>query len=64
MSVLADLKNRGIRDVFFVACDGLKALPEVVGSAWPQAIVQAGTAHHPGLPIMPAWRGELLVAGA
>jgi hypothetical protein len=32
MSVLTDLRNRGIRDVFFVVCDGLKGLPEVVGN--------------------------------
>ena len=31
MSVLTDLRNRGIRDVFFLVCDGLKGLPEVVG---------------------------------
>ncbi|KZB84785.1 hypothetical protein AVL48_31765 [Amycolatopsis regifaucium] len=30
MSVLIDLKNRGVRDVFFLVCDGLKGLPEVV----------------------------------
>jgi transposase-like protein len=45
MSVLTDLKNRGIRDVFFVVCDGLKGLPEVVGNAWPQAIVQTCIVH-------------------
>jgi hypothetical protein len=33
MSVLIDLKNRGIRDVFFLVCDGLKGLPEVVDNA-------------------------------
>jgi transposase-like protein len=27
MSVLSDLRNRGIKDVFFVVCDGLKGLP-------------------------------------
>jgi putative transposase len=27
MSVLTDLKNRGINDVFFLVCDGLKGLP-------------------------------------
>ena len=32
MSVLTDLRNRGIRDVFFVVCDGLKGLPDVVGN--------------------------------
>ena len=40
MSVLTDLKNRGVRDTFFVVCDGLKGLPEVVGNVWPPAIVQ------------------------
>ena len=40
MSVLTDLRNRGIKDVFFVVCDGLKGLPDVVANAWPQAIVQ------------------------
>jgi transposase-like protein len=45
MSVLTDLKNRGIRDVFFVVCDGLKGLPEVVGNIWPQAIVQTCVIH-------------------
>jgi len=64
MSVLTDLKNRGIKDVFYVVCDGLEGLPEVVGSVWSQAIVQTCTVHHAGLPIMPVWRRELLVAGA
>jgi putative transposase len=45
LSVLTDLKNRGVRDVFSVVCDGLKGLPEVVGHAWPQAIVQTCIVH-------------------
>jgi putative transposase len=45
LSVLTDLKNRGVRDVFFVVCDGLKGLPEVVGNAWPAAIVQTCIVH-------------------
>ena len=45
MSVLTDLKNRGIRDVFFVVCDGLKGLPDVVVSVWPAAIVQTCIVH-------------------
>jgi transposase-like protein len=40
MSVLTDLRNRGVKDVVFVVCDGLKGLPEVDGNVWPQAIVQ------------------------
>lgn len=45
MSVLTDLKNRGIKDVFFLVCDGLKGLPEVVGNVWPLAIVQTCIIH-------------------
>jgi transposase-like protein len=45
MSVLVDLKNRGVRDVFFVVCDGLKGLPDVVEAVWPQAIVQTCVIH-------------------
>ncbi|MDZ5089063.1 IS256 family transposase, partial [Mycolicibacterium parafortuitum] len=45
MSVLTDLRNRGIKDTFFVVCDGLKGLPEVVGNVWPQAIVQTCIIH-------------------
>jgi putative transposase len=45
MSVLTDLKNRGARDVFFLVCDGLKGLPEVVGNVWPLAIVQTCIIH-------------------
>jgi len=45
MSVLTDLKNRGLRDVFFVVCDGLKGLPDVVANVWPPAIVQTCIIH-------------------
>ncbi len=45
MSVLVDLKNRGVSDTFFVVCDGLKGLPEVVGNVWPLATVQTCIIH-------------------
>jgi putative transposase len=45
MAVLTDLKNRGINDTFFVVCDGLKGLPDVVSNVWPQAIVQTCIIH-------------------
>jgi putative transposase len=45
MSVLTDLRNRGIKDTFFVVCDGLKGLPEVVSNVWPEAIVQTCIIH-------------------
>ena len=45
MNVLADLKNRGVTDVFFVVCDGLKGLPDAVNTVFPAAIVQACVIH-------------------
>jgi len=45
MAVLTDLKNRGVKDTFFVVCDGLKGLPEVVVNVWPAAIVQTCIIH-------------------
>jgi putative transposase len=43
MAVLTDLRNRGTKDVFFLVCDGLKALPDVVFNVWPQTIVQTSS---------------------
>src|SRR5438045_8378666 len=40
MSALTDLRNRGVRDTFFVVCDGLKGLPEVMSNAWAAAGAQ------------------------
>jgi putative transposase len=45
MAVLTDLKNRGIGDVFFLVCDGLKGLPEVVANVWPRTTVQTCIIH-------------------
>ena len=44
-AVLTDLKGRGVRDVFFVVCDGLKGLPDSVSAVFPQAIVQTCIIH-------------------
>ena len=45
LTVLSELKSRGVADVCFVVCDGLKGLPEAVGMAWPQATVQLCVVH-------------------
>lgn len=45
LQVLSELKNRGVEDIFFVVCDGLKGLPDSVGSAYPAAIVQTCIIH-------------------
>jgi putative transposase len=45
LSVLMDLKNRGVTDVFFLVCDGLKGLPDSVATVWPRTIVQTCIIH-------------------
>jgi putative transposase len=45
LSVLMDLKNRGVHDVFFLVCDGLKGLPDSVTAVWPNTIVQTCIVH-------------------
>jgi putative transposase len=45
LSVLSELKGRGIADVCIVCCDGLTGLPEAIGVTWPQAIVQLCVVH-------------------
>jgi putative transposase len=45
MAVLTELRNRGVKDTFFVVCDGLKGLPEVIGNVWPLATIQTCIIH-------------------
>lgn len=45
LSVLTELKNRGVTDVIFVCCDGLKGLPDAIEATWPQASVQTCVVH-------------------
>jgi putative transposase len=43
--VLAELRNRGIKDALFVCCDGLNGLPDAIEAAWPKAKVQTCVIH-------------------
>ncbi|MFE2709384.1 IS256 family transposase [Streptomyces mirabilis] len=45
MTVLSELRNRGVEDVCIVACDGLKGLPDAVTATWPKATVQTCVIH-------------------
>ena len=45
LSVLTEIKNRGIEDVCIAVCDGLKGLPDSISTAWPLATVQACILH-------------------
>ena len=44
-AVLTELRNRGVKDVLFVCCDGLGGLPEAIEVTWPRAIVQTCVIH-------------------
>jgi hypothetical protein len=56
--VLTELRNRGVADVFFLACDGLKGLPErrvachdranLICSHWAGGMVPLVTPRRPG----------------
>ncbi|MBW3087124.1 IS256 family transposase IS1554 [Austwickia sp. TVS 96-490-7B] len=43
--MLTKLRNRGVQDVFFVVCDGLKGLPASVNTVFPLATVQTCIIH-------------------
>jgi putative transposase len=45
MTILTELRNRGVADTFIVCCDGLKGLPESIRATWPQADVQLCVVH-------------------
>jgi len=45
LTVLAELRNRGIGDVCIVCCDGLTGLPDAVTVVWPRATVQLCVVH-------------------
>ncbi|MGW2255842.1 IS256 family transposase [Kitasatospora sp. NPDC001660] len=45
LQVLTEIKNRGVEDVCMVVCDGLKGLPDAIGTVWPQAVTQTCIVH-------------------
>src|SRR5215203_2782552 len=43
--VLAELRNRGVRDVLIACCDGLTGSPEAIEATWPNTVVQTCVVH-------------------
>ena len=43
--VCAEMRNRGVRDVLIVCCDGLTGFPEAIEATWPQTTEQTCTVH-------------------
>jgi putative transposase len=45
LSVLTDLKNRGVKDIFIACVDGLTGFPEAIEAAYPKTEVQLCIVH-------------------
>jgi len=45
ISILTELKNRGVVDIFYLVCDGLKGMPETVNTIYKETIVQTCLVH-------------------
>lgn len=45
LGVLTELRNRGVKDVLIVCCDGLTGFPEAIETVWPNATVQTCVVH-------------------
>ena len=45
MTMLTELKNRGVADALIVCCDGLRGLPDAIRVTWPEATVQTCVVH-------------------
>lgn len=45
LSVLTNLKNRGMKDAFIICTDGLKGFPEAIEAVFPNALVQTCIVH-------------------
>ena len=45
LSVMNELKNRGVDDIFIACCDGLKGFPEAIEAVYPKTQVQLCIVH-------------------
>jgi putative transposase len=45
ISILTELKNRGVVDIFYLVCDGLKGMPDSVNTVFTDTIVQTCVVH-------------------
>ncbi len=45
LSVVTELKNRGVQDILIACVDGLKGFPEAIGAVFPQTQVQLCVVH-------------------
>ena len=45
LSVMTELRNRGVQDILIAVVDGLKGFPEAITAAFPQTLVQTCVVH-------------------
>lgn len=45
LSVMTELKNRGLNDIFILCADGLKGLPEAIEATFPKTVFQTCVVH-------------------
>ena len=45
MSVLTELKNRGVKDIFIACVDGLKGFPDAIRTVYPETKIQLCIVH-------------------
>src|SRR5205085_1224163 len=45
LSIITELKNRGVRDIFIACVDGLKGFPEAIETIYPKTQVQLCLVH-------------------
>ena len=45
MTMLTELRNRGLSDVLITCCDGLSGLPDAIRTVWPDTTVQTCVVH-------------------
>ncbi len=45
MTMLTELRNRGVTDVLITCCDGLSGLPDAIRTVWPDTTVQTCVVH-------------------
>jgi putative transposase len=65
LSVLTELKNRGVKDIFIACVDGLKGFPQAIEGVFPQTAVHLCIVHLMRASLnYVTWRDRKRVAGA
>ena len=62
-SVMADLRNRGVRDILIACCDGLAGFEDAITGAFPLTVVQRCVVHYADTVVMPIPGGPVLAGG-